>query len=187
MVGVMSLWLPILLAAVVVFLASYVLHMVLKYHHSDFARVPSEEDVMDAIRNANVPPGDYMMPYGGGPEAMKDPDFIEKFKRGPVAMMTVMESGPPTMGSSLAQWFVYCIIVNIFAAYIAGRALEPGAQYLAVFRFAGTTAFVGYGLALLHDSIWYKRQWSTTIKMLIDSLIYALLTAGVFGWLWPSM
>jgi hypothetical protein len=54
-----------------------------------------------------------------------------------------------------------------------------------VFRFAGTTAFIGYSVALWQMSIWYRRAWSTTIKATVDGLIYALLTAGVFGWLWP--
>ena len=90
------------------------------------------------------------------------------------------------MGSSLAQWFVYCLIVGVFAAYITGRALEPGAHYLSVFRFAGATAFVGYSLALMQNSIWYKKNWSTTLKSMFDGLIYALFTAGVFGWLWPA-
>jgi hypothetical protein len=34
-------------------------------------------------------------------------------------------------------------------------------------------------------SIWYSRAWINTIKSTIDGLIYALLTAGTFGWLWP--
>jgi len=72
------------------------------------------------------------------------------------------------------------------AAYIAGRALEPGAHYLSVFRFAGATAFFGYAFALMQQSIWYKRAWGTTFKSTFDGLIYALLTAGTFGWLWPS-
>jgi hypothetical protein len=54
-----------------------------------------------------------------------------------------------------------------------------------VFRFAGTTAFLGYAFALAHDSIWFKRRWSTTVKFLFDGLLYGLLTAGTFGWLWP--
>ena len=90
------------------------------------------------------------------------------------------------MASGLAQWFVYCALVSFFAAYIAGRVLEPGAHYHAVFRFIGTTAFLGYSLALLQNSIWYKIKWSTTLKSMFDGLVYALLTAGTFGWLWPS-
>ena len=54
-----------------------------------------------------------------------------------------------------------------------------------VFRLAGTVAFIGYALALWQMSIWYRRQWRTTIVSTIDGPIYAGLTAGTFGWLWP--
>lgn len=90
------------------------------------------------------------------------------------------------MGGSLAQWFGYCIVVGVFAGYVASRALAPGAHYLEVFRFVGTVAFVGYGLALMQNSIWYKRNWGATLKSMFDALVYGLVTAGTFGWLWPS-
>lgn len=186
MVPILSLWLPILLAAVLVFIASSVMHMLLPYHHSDFKRVPDEDRVAAALRPFNLPPGDYMMPRPENPKDRNSPEFLAKLKQGPVAMFTVYPSGPFTMGSSLAQWFAYCVVVGIFAAYVAGRALGPGAEYLEVFRFAGTTAFAGYALALVQGSIWLKRAWSTTLKSVFDGLIYALLTAGTFGWLWPS-
>lgn len=185
MVPILSLWLPILAAAVIVFVASSLLHMALPYHKGDYAKLPHEDDVMEAMRKAGVQPGDYMMPSAGSMAALKDPAFLEKYAKGPVGAMTIMPSGKPTMGPQLAQWFVYCVVVGIFAAYIAGRALQPGAHYLAVFRFAGATAFIGYSLALWQDSIWYKKKWSTTIKNTIDGLIYGLLTGGTFGWLWP--
>jgi hypothetical protein len=184
MVPVMSLWAPILLSAVLVFVASSILHMVLPYHRSDYRKVPAEDELMESLRKLAVPPGNYMMPYAGSPGAMKDPAFIEKKKRGPVALLTVMKD--PSMGASLTQWFIYCVVVSVLAAYIAGRALGPGAEYLSVFRFAGCTAFVGYALALWQNSIWYKIAWSTTLKSNIDSLVYGLLTGGAFGWLWPS-
>ena len=184
MVPVMSLWAPILLSAVMVFLASSILHMVLPYHRSDFRKVPSEDEVMEALRRFSIPPGNYMFPHAGSPAAMKDPAFVAKKERGPVATLTIMEN--PSFGASLAQWFVYSVVVGVFAAYVAGRALDPGAEYLSVFRFAGTTAFVGYALALWQNSIWYKIAWTTSLKSTLDSLIYALLTAGAFGWLWPE-
>jgi hypothetical protein len=186
MVSTISLWLPILLSAVIVFIVSSIIHMVLPYHRKDFGKVPSEDEVMDALRKFDIPPGEYVIPRAGSPKEMGTPEFIEKTKKGPVAFMTVMPSGPPSMGASLVQWFVYCILVGVVAAYITGRALEPGAHYLGVFRFAGCTAFVGYALALLQNSIWYKRAWSTTLKSVFDGLVYALLTAGTFGWLWPN-
>ena len=116
---------------------------------------------------------------------MSDPAYIEKAKLGPVAMLNVMQSGPPKMGKSLVLWFLYSVIVGIFAAYVSGRALSPGADYLAVFRFAGVTAFLGYTLAEWQNTIWYNRSLSTSVKNTVDGLIYALVTAGTFGWLWP--
>ena len=185
MVSIVSLWLPILLSAVFVFILSSIIHMVLRYHSTDFARLPDEEKVMDDLRKYNIPPGEYSMPRASDMKDMSSPEFIEKSKKGPVVMMTVMENGPMKMGMSLFMWFLYSIVVGIFAAYVAGRALGPDAHYLAVFRFTGVTAFVGYTLALWQNSIWFKRKLSTTIKNTIDGLIYALFTAGVFGWLWP--
>ncbi len=186
MVSVMSLWLPILLSAVFVFVVSSILHMVLTYHNTDFGRVPAEDDVMAALRPFNLAPGEYMLPYAGGAKECSNPAFIEKLKKGPVAIMTVMKSGPPSLTNSLIAWFVYSIVVSIFAGYVAGCALSPGAHYLAVFRFVGTTAFAGYALGLWQNTIWYKRPLSTTIKSTFDSLIYACVTAGAFGWLWPN-
>ena len=185
MVSLASLWLPILLSAVFVFVASSIFHMVLPHHRGDWAKLPNEDQALDAIGKLGIPPGDYMMPCGGGPEAMKDPAFIEKMKRGPIALMTVMPSGPPSMGKNLVQWFIYLLAVSAFAAYVTSRALGPGEDYLAVFRFAGSTAFAAYTFAHWQESIWYKRKWSTTLKNVVDGLVYALLTAGVFGWLWP--
>jgi hypothetical protein len=185
MVPLMSLWAPILLSAVIVFLASSVIHMVLPYHRSDYGKVPSEDAVMEALRKAGLAPGDYMVPHPGSRGGMKSPEFKEKVKRGPVAMLTVM-SGDMAMGKRLAQWFVYLVVVGIFAAYAAGHSLGPSAPYGAVCRLVGAVAFAGYGLGLWQNSIWYSRSWSTTLKSNFDALVYALLTAAVFGWLWPK-
>lgn len=185
MVPLTSLWAPILLAAVLVFIVSSIIHMVLPYHRSDYGKLPAEDDIMEALRRFKIPPGDYLMPCPATPAAMRSTEFLDKLKRGPVAMMTMMEGGPPTMGPQLVMWFVYSVVVGIFAGYVAGRALPPGAEYLDVFRFVGTVAFVSYSLALWQNSIWYKKAWSTTLKSTFDGLIYALLTAGTFGWLWP--
>ena len=81
---------------------------------------------------------------------------------------------------------MYSLVVSVFAAYIAGRALRPRTEFAEVFRFVGTTAFLGYALAMAQQSIWYGKKWSTTFKSMFDGLIYALLSAGIFGWLWPK-
>lgn len=186
MVTIVSLWLPILLSAVFVFIVSSVMHMVLPYHRSDVAAVPREDEVMAALRPFAIPPGDYVMPHAGSSAGMKSPEFQEKMNTGPVVVMTVRPSGMIGMGGYLLQWALYCLVVSIFAAYVTSRAVDPGATYLEVFRFAGVTAFTGYALALLQNSIWWGKKWSTTLKSLFDGLIYALVTAGTFGWLWPA-
>lgn len=98
----------------------------------------------------------------------------------------VSPGAPPSLGASLAMWFVFVLVVTVFSAYITSRAVTPGMDYLTVFRFIGTAAFMGYGFGEIPESIWYRRSWTRTCKSIFDGLIYALLTAGVFGWLWPG-
>jgi hypothetical protein len=185
MVPLTALWLPILLSAVIVFVASSLIHMASPWHKSDYPRVPNEEGLRAALRPLAIPPGDYMVPRPVSREELRDPKFIEKVNQGPNLVLTVLPNGPWSMGRNLSLWFLYTIVVSLFAAYVASRALPPGAEYLHVFRFVGATAFLGYAAALWQMSIWYRRAWSTTVKATVDGLIYALLTAGVVGWLWP--
>jgi hypothetical protein len=182
--GLPSLWLPILVSAVLVFIASAVVHMAPLWHKSDYPRVPDEDRVMSALRPFAIPPGDYMLPRAQGAD-MQSAAFAEKVRSGPVMILTVMPNAVPSMGRSLSLWFVYCLIVGLFSAYVAGRALPPGADYLRVFQLAGATAFIGYSVALWQMSIWYARSWRYTIVETLDGFIYSLLTAGAFGWLWP--
>jgi hypothetical protein len=185
MTGLIQLWLPILLSAVLVFVVSSLIHMLSPWHKTDYAPVPNEDQVRNALRPFAIPPGDYLVPRPMGREQMKSPEFAQKMNEGPNMVLTVWSNGPPSMAAPLVGWFIYLLVVGIFAGYIAGRALPPGSVYLQVFRFVGATAFLAYSMALWQMSIWYRRSWSTTIKSTIDGLIYALLTAGVFGWLWP--
>jgi Flp pilus assembly protein TadB len=186
MVPVMSLWLPILLSAVFVFLASSVMHMLFNYHFKDFKKVPDEDKLMEALRGFNTPVGEYFVPYAGSRQVLNSPEYREKMKKGPSFVMSMWESGQAGMAKSLILWFVYSVVVGVFAAYVAGRALGPGAEYLSVFRFAGVTAFCCYTVAHWQDTIWYKRSWGRTLTGAIDGLVYGLLTAGTFGWLWPD-
>jgi hypothetical protein len=184
MVSLMDLWLPIVLSAVIVFVASSIIHMVLGYHKSDYKQLPGEDKIAAAMRG--TPPGYYTVPYCTDPKQMGSPEMVEKYKQGPVALLTVAPSGPPAMGKLLGSWFAFSLVISIFAAYMASRTLDPGAAYLAVFRIVGTTAFLGYVGAEPVASIWKAQPWSITIKTIFDGLLYSLFTAGVFGWLWPA-
>ena len=185
MTALSALLVPIVLSAVIVFVASSIIHMALPWHKSDYPKVPDEQRVRDALRPLAIPPGDYMIPRASSMQDMKSPEFVAKMNEGPVMVVTVLPNGPWAMGKNLAQWFVYSIVVGVFAAYVAGTALPPGAPYPRVFQLVGVTAFIGYALALWQLSIWYRRDWMTTVKSNVDGLIYGLLTAGTFGWLWP--
>jgi hypothetical protein len=55
--------------------------------------------------------------------------------------------------------------------------------YLVVFRVAGTAALMAYSLGCLSNGICKWQPLGMTFKEASDGL---LLTAGVFGWLWPQ-
>ncbi len=184
MVSLAALWIPIVVSAVIVFVASSIMHAVLKYHQSDCHQLSDEDKFLGALRASNPQRGFYVFPYCL-PKDMKSPAAIEKYKQGPVGFMTIMPSGMPVMPKFLGQWFAFCLVISFFVAYITGRTVAPGTDYLAVFRVAGTVAFMAYGLGNLSNGIWKGQTWSMTIKEVMDGLIYGLLTAGTFGWLWP--
>jgi hypothetical protein len=183
---ILALWLPILLSAVLVFIVSSILHMVLPLHRHDFAKLPQEDDLRADIRSRQVPPGNYVIPCPDSPSEMRTPEFRQKYEEGPVGFLYVLPSGPPAMGRALVQWFVYSIVIGIFVAYLTSRTVEAGASYWAVFRVAGATGFMCYALGSPIESIWMGRRWSTTFKNLFDGLIYSLMVAGSFAGFWPG-
>jgi hypothetical protein len=172
------LWLPIVLSAAVCFLASFAMHMVLTYHRAGIRRLPTDS-ALDALRGS--PPGVYMFPYAETMKEMNTPAMKEKFERGPVGILTLRPPGVAGLGKFLAQWFVFLLVVGVFVAYVVSRTLPPGSPYLQVFRLAGTVAFLAHAGNEATKSIWGGQPWPFTIRNYIDGLIYALLTAGVFG------
>ncbi len=184
MVPLASLWLPILLSAVFVFVASSLMHMLLPYHRNDYGRLPDEDKILPVLRAAAPKRGLYVFPYCTHKD-MKSPALLEKQKQGPVGFMTILPCGPPAMPKFLIQWFVYCLLIGFFVAYLTAHTVASGANYPVVFRVVGTAAFLAYGLGQLSNGIWKGQKWSVTIKEVIDGLVYGLLTAGTFGWLWP--
>src|SRR5260370_22330868 len=185
MVSLTALVLPILLSTVLVFVASSIIHMVLKYHASDYRQLPEEDKLLAALRPAGLTPGLYHFPHCTHKD-MKSPEVQEKFKQGPVGMLTVFPSGPIAMPKFLRMWLAYCLIIGIFVSYLAEHAVAPGARYRRVFGVAGLAAFLAYSLGPLVNGIWKGQPWSIVLKESFDGLIYSVLTAGTFGWLWPQ-
>ncbi|HUO51139.1 MAG TPA: hypothetical protein VMT93_01355 [Gemmatimonadaceae bacterium] len=186
MTPLMSLLIPIVVSAVIVFLASSVIHMATPWHKDDFPMVDAQDRIMDAMRAFNLAPGDYAFPRPKDMKDMGSPEFKAKMEKGPVMVLTVAPGGPPAMNKSLAQWFLYSMVVSLFAGYAAAAAYGPGTSYLKIFQVVGSVAFVGYALALWQHVIWWRKSVRLTVKSTIDGLLYACLTAGTFGWLWPK-
>ena len=184
-VSVIDLLFPILLSAVFVFVVSTILHMVIPIHRGDFAKLPGEEQLLDAMRSQSLQPGSYMFPCAESMKDMGTPEMIEKCNKGPVGIMTVTVSGPPAMGKYLSMWFIYSIIIGIFVAYIVGLGLERGAESMLVFRMTAAAAILGYAASAMVDSIWKGQKWSITGKFIFDGVCYGLTTAATFAWLWP--
>ena len=181
-----QLWLPILVSAIAVFIVSSVIHMLTPWHKNDFPTLPNETAVMDALRPFNLPPGDYFFPRPSSRADLGSAEFAERHRRGPVVLMTVMPSGKMSMTGNLVGWFIYTLVVSLFAAHFAPHPGGDAVSRHYLFHQVALAAFGGYVLALWQMSIWYRRAWSLTIKATVDGLIYGLLTGLVFVWLWPS-
>lgn len=176
------LWIPIVVSAVLVWVASFLCHMVLPIHKGEWKGLPEENRALDALRG--VPPGNYMIPFGTMAD-MKSAEFAERQKNNPNGTIIIWP-GAVNMGQNLILTLLSYVVIGIFVAYITWHAFDgkPLPEYLDVFRIAGTAAFMAHGLALIPHGIWYRgiRFWS----VLLDAIILALVTAGVFGWLWPK-
>jgi hypothetical protein len=186
MIPVVTLWLPILLAAVFAFVASSIVHMALRYHKSDVHGLPDEAAIRAALGAQKLAPGQYMLPYCADMKQMKDPAVVQKYTDGPVAIVTVMPNGVIHLGKFLFRWFLYCLGVSFVVGYLASRTLAPGTPYMHVFRFTSVVAWLGYAAAHVSAGIWQGRPWSTVCKDLFDGAIFALLTGGAFGSMWPK-
>ena len=183
MVTIGSLWLPILVSAIIVWFASFLVWVVLPHHKKEYKGLPDEEATVASL--GDIGPGLYNIPHLTSWEEIKKPEVVKRFGEKPSGFLTIVPRGVPNMGKSMALSFVYDLLVGVMVAYLAGRALGPGTPYLKVFQIAGTVAWLAHGWGVITDGIWFGRPWVAITKHLADSLAYGLLTGGVFGWLWP--
>ncbi len=181
-----SLWLPVILSAVAVWLISAIVHMALRYHKADYKQLPDEDSVAQALRKAGQSPGLYATPYMTSPTQMKEPAMRKRFEEGPNGLLILRRTGPPGMGAYLIQWLLLCFLVSFLTAYIARHTLHAGQDGLTIFRITSAVAFAGYGFGYLQDSIWMGVPWSNCLRGLFDALLYSLATGLIFKLLWPA-
>ena len=181
-----GLWMPIVASAVLVFVASSLIWNVLGAHKWHIKALPDEAGAREALGKQGLAAGQYAIPYAAGPAAMKDPAFKEKLEKGPVAVLVIRKPGMPNMAEFLGAWFAYLLCVSYVVAFVCGQTLPRGTPYMLVFRVAGTVAFAAYSFGQIPNAIWWGRPWKSALKEFGDGVVYALLTAGCFGWLWPE-
>lgn len=185
MVPIMELWLPIVLATLLCFIAGSILHMVVPLHKNDWRPMPDEDGVIAALKKAGVTAGNYMIP-GMSPEAMKDPAKMQKFTEGPTGVMTLRPPGPFSMGPLLLRQFLFHLVISFVVAYAVGRTMGPGAEYLRVFQVVGTVTIMAYFAGTVPEAIWYFQPRHYVVARFIDGVVWGLLTAGSFAGFWPE-
>ena len=185
MISLGQLWIPILLSAVLVYGASSLIHMVFKWHNSDYRKLANEDEVRAAIRSASPAPGQYIIPYCADPKDMQKDEVQKKFKEGPVGFLMLRPPSAPSMGKPLALWFLLNVIIAVVAGYLASKTVPVGAGFLAVCRVVSLVTFLAYACGGLQAAIWMGKPWNSAAKEILDAFIYALVSALAFAWLWP--
>jgi len=181
-----SLWLVVVLSAVVVFVLSSVIHMVLKYHQADHKPLPNEDAARTGLGGGSLPPGLYVTPHCPDMKQMADPAVQQKYLKGPIAIVTILPNGMPAMPKYLALWFGFCMLTSFVVAYVARHTLPYGADGSQVMQVTGAIAFAGYGLGHIMDSIWKGQPWANTARSMFDALIYSVATGLMFRLMWPD-
>ena len=185
MISIEQLWIPILLSAVLVFVASSLIHMVFKWHNSDYRKFTNEDEVRAAIRSAGPAPGQYIIPYCADPKDMQNADMQKKFMEGPVGFLMLRPPCAPSMGKPLALWFLLSLIIAVVAGYLASKTVPVGASFLAVCRVTSLVTFLAYACGSVQGAIWMGKPWNSAAKEVLDAFIYGLVSALAFAWLWP--
>lgn len=186
MLNLLDLWAPAVASALGVWFTNSFVYAALPHHKSDFKSLPNETTARKALKPQNIGAGQYNIPHLPSYHDAKKPDYIRKFEEGPVAFITVLPRGMQSVGKGLGLSLLYYFVVSLIVAYIAASTLDASTSYAGVFRVAATTAWLAYGWAMVPEAIWYGRPWKAIVKQLADSALYALVTAAIFGWLWPA-
>lgn len=182
-VSLLSLWSPIVLSAVGVFLAGNLVWIVLRYHKSDWKKLPDEDAIRDSLKDLEA--GGYSVPFCADFKQRDDPVWQAKYEAGPVLIINAFKRGPVSSVKPLAQWMAFCLVISTLVAYVAGISLAAGTPFIKVFQVTATIGLLAYSGSSALSSIWFGQPWRRTANDILDGLIYGFLTAAIFGWLWP--
>ncbi|RMH26081.1 MAG: hypothetical protein D6693_07735 [Planctomycetota bacterium] len=181
-----ELWIPILVSAVAAWIVQAIVWTVMPHRKKEWRKVGDDDAFKAAIRGFNLEPGYYMFPWCDDPSKAKDAEFHKKMNEPPLGTLHLW-AGRRSMGACMAWSFVFNLAASVSVAYLAWEALErPGVDYLKVFQITGAAAFLAYTFALIPGGIWFGKPIKSMAYDVADGLAVALLTGGIFGWLWPA-
>jgi hypothetical protein len=181
----LQLWLPIVLTAVFVFIASSLIHMVFKWHNSDYKKLNNEDEVGAVIRAGNNAPGQYVLPHCMDMKEMQGEAMMKKYIEGPIGFITLKKNGAPNMGPALMMWFVFTVFIAGSAALITLTSVGLQAHPHLAAHSVGTISLLAYCGGSIQQGIWMGRPWRSVMKDLLDGFIYATISAFTFMYFWP--
>jgi hypothetical protein len=186
----LSLWLPIVLSAVAVWIVSTVFGLPFLHHKNDWIGMGlSDEDALMEFlrtRGGGIKPGNYLFPDFRTREAMESERVKNALERGPVGHLSVWQP-PLGMGGKLAGTLIVYLVVSTLIAYLASITLPRTAEtdFARVFRVVGTAGILAYSFAFIPNAIWFGAYMRTIVASIFDGVVFALITGAIFAWRWP--
>jgi hypothetical protein len=170
---------------VAVFVASSLIHMVFKWHNSEYRPLANEDEVRAALRAGNAAPGSYVIPHCADMKQMREEPMLQKFREGPVGFLTLRKSGMPHMGGALGLWFGLNLLVAAIGGCVAIHYVGITGDSHDAAHLVGVLSLLAYGAGSVQQGIWMGKPILGVAWDLLDALIYAFVTALAFAWLWP--
>jgi hypothetical protein len=187
-VALSSLWLPIVLSAVAVFFLAGLAWMVVGHHAKDWVKLPNQDAVMDVLRDQAPNGGQFVFPGCDHKDrkSMNTPEFQAKFAKGPSGYLYIRKPGPFSMGPMFVQSILFYLVVTTLVAHLATATFHEGAPRAYVFHYVWLATWLAYAAGMTWSVIWAGHSWRHTLLCMLDHVVYAAATAGIFAWRWPA-
>src|SRR5882672_6740039 len=160
------LWLPIIVATVVMFVLSALMWTAMPHHKKEFRGVPDEDALLALLRKASLEPGNYTFPWCS-PEHRSDKAktdaWKQKWAQGPAGTLSIAPRGPMSMGKMMGQSIVLYLVVNFFLGAVGAHAIRFDTQptFHHVFVVISLAAFMAYFFATVPECIWFGKPWKS--------------------------
>lgn len=181
--SVFSLWMPIVGSGFATHFASTLAWTVLPHHKPEIKSLgDKEEQFTDWIACKEIEPGQYVFPYC---EDMKQTETeLFKQKQGKCSGELRVWARPVNMLAAMVKTLGFFLFAAFMIGYVCAYTLTPYTDKGDVFRIVLVLGIMTHCFAIFPRVFWFPRSYATS---LVDGVVYALLTAGIFYALWPTV